>query len=70
MKKKDIEQLFTEFECEGIDETLFEHSSWEHIKDKEFQEKYKKAYEARKDLFDYLRIEAERFMIETDIVLM
>jgi hypothetical protein len=68
MKKKDIERIYDEFECEGFDR--FFEGGWEDIKDPKFQTLYKIACAAREDLFDYLRNEATRNKIETDVELM
>ena len=67
MKKKDIELIYDEFECEGFDR--FFEGGWKDIKDPEFQSLYKAACDSRDDLFNFLRNEATRNKIETDVEL-
>lgn len=67
MKKKDIERIYVEFECEGFDR--FFEGGWEDIKDPKFQTLYKAACDSRDEIFEYLRNEATRNKIETDVEL-
>ena len=69
MKKKDVKNLFEVFENEGTEYALLHYSDWEDIKDARFQELYKNFCKGYDELKSYLKSEAERNNVETDVVL-